>query len=693
MSSLIETHKVRLKEMLKDGALFGDPVPTQRDASNPPSGATVNHGGELRGFYPGRFGKKSIQLERGRWFPKNSERHAKKKVTVPAHRAHSGVDIYAPYVPFPYEIPLLALADGELAYSFWTQNYNKIGSQAVLFLKDSAVFGARYYRFIYGHLNRFRPINPVTWAKGIPSTRYVTPGARILVKQGDVIGYIGISGNANTKGEATTLQSPAGVSACHIHLMLTRNDNDGTNKVLYDPTSVLGFGVDMVALRDGSSDPDDIEAVLKSNQKPTPSQLARPPAARWKSENNNRDSYGTPKYNGTTLKMAGETKAQGIVIPAKKRVSRRRPNVPPWPFHGLNLDQHHLLNATVKAYEVVKRGLTGSVGPYTNALLDVQDGELKSVVAGQPEKRVGGVLATVTTQDMQKRVGVTLADLNARAIAAADPAKFNSADRAARVTAALLHLIEGQYALMGGPGYEGPGTGDKKYAQGLVTSGVGVQGQLVGVASVGEREATTNYTPELALGYLHLTWKAKDATSRPEYAAISAGFGSGSGREATFSAQTAINLKSKWDAAADGTPEKKAYEALYDYCVELVLAHMNVRSVIDHAISKRTRLIGSQATQQVDWERFCAKVASATRAQHAVAEIYRKPEINTDQWHQRLWLEIAVEALAVIKKTAKTAQKPTGKKESTETSPAQPEMRLLYSETPPPTEQQGGQGQ
>lgn len=647
--------------MLKGGKLFGESVPTQRHQDNPPSNQTIEYGGELRGFYPdsssGLLPEQAVA--KGTWFPLNSEKHDARKN---GHRVHGGIDFYAPYTPFPYEIPVLALADGEVQFVYWPNTTNPIGNQANLYLTDKGGrFGKYIYRLIYGHLNRFRPVNAVKWSKdgNKPSVLYRSTNHRTLVKQGDIIGYIGISGNADTKGEATTLISPAGVSSCHIHLQLSQTvparketkevKARKVKKYNLDPTPLLDFAIDDV--KD-----------LEDPKKPA----KRPPAADWKTRNQGSEFRGEAKYVGTELKIASNSeKNSGITIPARKRVHPRKPNIAPWPFHGLNLDQYSLLTISRTAYRQIVKGLTGTIGPFTKLVLATQKTAFSPVSANESKTRVAS----------------SLQDLHTRALDAADPAEATNPHRAARVTAALMLLIEGQYALMGGLGFEVPGTQKSKYRSAFVRSGVGVQGRLYGMASVGKRDAVTNNTPELAIGYLHETWKAGKPGEKPVYAAFSVGFGSGSSQEATFNLAAVGSIQTVIDDTATPPQLKTALEKLHEYCLELVFCHIKLVATVGYAIRFRNRLVGTGDVSEAAWEQFCERVSEVADKQRKNANRYLAVGV-TDKARQLLWLEIAKANLEIINITRKIARKPGRKQNSKETIAAQPDLRLLYSEVP-----------
>lgn len=642
MTTTINQHMDLLKGLFEKGRLFGDPIPTQRKTTN------TEYGGELRGFYPWRDDKKKGEeapkptVDKGVWFPLNSGKHDH---AADGHRSHAGIDVYAPYAPFPYEIPVLALADGEVEFVFVHDTANGMGNQANLHLFHEG-FGGHIYRLIYGHLNRFIPGHRVTWPEGQrdPQVIHLPARTRIPVKQGDVIGFVGISGNANSVGEATTRQSPAGVASGHVHLQLSQSIPTGdrppagtqepprTQRTL-NLEPVLPFKLDQM----GDALPDNEVTG------------GRPAAIRWKRLNQGHASYWKPRYEGRLLKPLGDGSVSTLAIQPTKRANPKLPNLAPWPFHGLRLDDEALLKGASAAYGRIITGLTGGIGPFTKAVLEAQGAAL----AKDPERAT--------------RVASTLDDLHDRAKAPADRTKGNDDHRAARATAALLHLLEGLYTLMGGPGFEEPALRQAVRAGRWVSSGAGVGGILSGVASVGPR-SDKGATPFLSAGYIHLAGKI--ASGAKVYPAISVGFGAGSAREATFARATSKNVTGSGGASS---------EALAAYCDGVVRSGERLHQLIGMTIKAHQRLIGDDTGP---WEGFCRAVNLVANEQRTAAEHYFNQSVD-DAARQRLWRQVATDAKAVIDASEQFARKPIGKQKSEEDERAMPELRLIYSETPP----------
>lgn len=155
--------------------------------------------GELRGAFGDR------------WKPAKSLFGAVRQ-TSEGQRRHNGVDIYAPAVPLPAGTRVIASVAGMLTFKPRSDN-NSLGNSAMI----SFAFEGRQYRFIYGHLAAF---------EGTP--RNVSPG--------DLIGYVGCSGNADHDGLCSG-KNKCGLSTGHVHLMLA-NDSD---EKFVDPLPALGW--------------------------------------------------------------------------------------------------------------------------------------------------------------------------------------------------------------------------------------------------------------------------------------------------------------------------------------------------------------------------------------------------------------------------------------------------------------------
>lgn len=173
--------------------------PTQLSAT-----PVADYGGELRGYYPGDKDKET-KLYKGTWKPHSSSR-------VGRGGAHNGADIFTGYAPYPLETPILAATDGTLVNMSDAENPNDAGNRVGI----STSIGDDRIDFRYGHLSRFaRP-----------------PG---LVEKGDLIGYAGCSGNADTAGECSE-EGPCGLTSCHVHLITAQNGDFSSTP---DPVRML----------------------------------------------------------------------------------------------------------------------------------------------------------------------------------------------------------------------------------------------------------------------------------------------------------------------------------------------------------------------------------------------------------------------------------------------------------------------
>lgn len=138
-----------------------------------------NYDGEYRGFYPnGNI-----------WKPKSSHYLGRS-----SSHPHRGIDIYAPYAPHPLETPVCAVVEGTVYFRNNLIEPQQLGNRAELKFGDNLE-----KLFSYGHLSRF---------EGRDGRK---------VKAGDIIGYAGCSGNANTAGECSKC-GVCNINSGHVHL-------------------------------------------------------------------------------------------------------------------------------------------------------------------------------------------------------------------------------------------------------------------------------------------------------------------------------------------------------------------------------------------------------------------------------------------------------------------------------------------
>ncbi|MGR5550682.1 M23 family metallopeptidase [Vibrio sp. DNB22_12_1] len=181
-------------------SLFEGSYPTQRKAE-----ALKGYAGEYRGYYPPSGGLN--------WRPKSSQRGGRNG------GKHNGVDIYTGYGPFPVDTPILSATDGKLTLMFDDQKPNDLGNRAAIVTNVNG----KELHFRYGHLSRF--------ARGSGE-----------VKKGEIIGYAGCTGNADTKGECSE-DGPCGITSCHVHLTVAINGSF-TKENTPDPIPILGWKLD-----------------------------------------------------------------------------------------------------------------------------------------------------------------------------------------------------------------------------------------------------------------------------------------------------------------------------------------------------------------------------------------------------------------------------------------------------------------
>ena len=159
--------------------------------------------GEYRGYYPDNTDNAT-----GYWKPRSSTYQGR------TGGAHNGVDIYTGYGPFPRETPIYAVTDGRFIPMYDSDRPDRSGNRAAI----QTALGNDTVHFRYGHFARF-------------------VGASRNVEKGDLIGFAGCSGNADTKGECSQVQN-CNLTSCHVHLIAWVN-NFSSGKV--DPSEILDW--------------------------------------------------------------------------------------------------------------------------------------------------------------------------------------------------------------------------------------------------------------------------------------------------------------------------------------------------------------------------------------------------------------------------------------------------------------------
>jgi|GEM_PF-4431060 len=182
-------------------------------------GQQATYYGEIRGYYPSG---------NGYFQPWNSTFHASsyRHTTEPniRHRKHKGFDLYAPYLPWPLEVPVYALVNGKLSQRSQHSKWNSLGNRADLIFTVEVGNQKHEVVLSYGHLARFAPV---------PEGRRSYSATFFDVQAGDLIGFIGKSGNADRDNESSGKELEFGVNAAHIHISVR------TAGTTHDPYPIL----------------------------------------------------------------------------------------------------------------------------------------------------------------------------------------------------------------------------------------------------------------------------------------------------------------------------------------------------------------------------------------------------------------------------------------------------------------------
>lgn len=175
-------------------SVFDTPLYPTQDGTSLPGKA-----GELRGIYgkPGEL----------KWHPEWSRYRAVRD----GGNVHWGVDIYAPVGQ-----PLIAVVAGELSFASQASGLG-------LYARLAFVVDGKRYTFHYGHLSR-------------------QSGADRSVPRGEVIGFVGCSGNADYSGTCSALVPGKSFSSSHVHFALLPPQPSNTVKRA-NPLSVLSWDI------------------------------------------------------------------------------------------------------------------------------------------------------------------------------------------------------------------------------------------------------------------------------------------------------------------------------------------------------------------------------------------------------------------------------------------------------------------
>ncbi len=262
--------------MDREDTLFelGDRLyPVQTDAE-----PNEKFAGEYRGFYP------TDSMGNGNWKPKSSRFKGRSK------GRHNGVDIYTGFARFPRETPMLAAASGTLIHLRDDQAPDDLGNRAEL----TTTSGKEKVIFQHGHFARIH-------------------GPPRKVTKGDVIGFSGCSGNANTLGECTTPEE-CNITSCHVHLSEWMNTISGSNSV--NPPKVLGCELDFASVNSETN------------------------CSAWK---------GKPSVPPDNPRAESTLNAATLDEWRRSRRNRRVP--PPEPFDHVHFDDTKFIRSAVRAYE------------------------------------------------------------------------------------------------------------------------------------------------------------------------------------------------------------------------------------------------------------------------------------------------------------------------------------------------------
>jgi murein DD-endopeptidase MepM/ murein hydrolase activator NlpD len=453
--------------------------------------------GEIRGYYPAGGGY---------FQPWNSTFHAASfqdpnEKTI-RHRKHKGFDLYAHYLPWPLEIPVYALVNGELSQRSQHSNWNSLGNRVDL--SFSVTVGGKAHAIVlsYGHLARFAPV---------PEGRKMREATIFEVKAGDLIGFIGKSGNADRDRESSKKELEFGVNAGHIHIGVR------TGSTPHDPYPILnkrfGYHPDRDELfPDNPGDP----------KKSKGRQYSRSDFANMRL----RPESDLPYIKDFSAGFDTGTRP-GMRIAEQPKSEKKTPSRVPFPgvYRAIETNNTRHLSATQKAYELAKARLesdkTSDVEHVRYALFGPKTGEPPS----EPWFK-----AYLENQDPAVW-GDTLGDSLDRAKShAARMAEVPSGSRAPYVAAMLLSLHEAIWILMFGPLVSGL-CRQWAFAQDGAEpqTGIGIRGQVM----------ATRY---------HETVGALHVASLKGTSVFSVTCGSGSLRHATFPAPSIFENKDGIDA-------------------------------------------------------------------------------------------------------------------------------------------------
>lgn len=434
--------------------------------------------GEARGFYP-KHGSNNLQL--GTFYPWNSfvnhERYNNENPRQPGDgRTHFGIDIYAPYFPFPFEVPIHAIAPGRLLHQtfFSDLTWTLIDKDKKLYERRPQALGNRISQTVkldpksrkkdvvvsYGHLSRF------AGSDHDPRDR----PERREVAAGELIGFAGKTGNAEHHGECSTRQTPFNINAGHVHLSL-RGSLKSTSLLEVLPRPIA-FHPDQMLLHGHKGKPK-VETIWLEK-------TTRIKKDDWGEKRPKlRETMPTPRIAPALIDFVGQHPPPRAPVKGAGKVLRRGRYAVP--FQWLDVDSTAKLKITRKAYAQIADRLADDDGKYL----------------AKAEARWMAHLATAAEDTLDTtRWDETAQALAVRAVARITKAKLQPDTgqpipaQGAHPIIALMHLLEAQYILMGGVAIEA--LNSDKYSNQQTAKpadwvrqpicGIGVHGKLYALA-------------------------------------------------------------------------------------------------------------------------------------------------------------------------------------------------------------------
>lgn len=498
---------------------FGNPTWYPLQFASAASGES-NHGadatekradyyGEIRAFYPDS-GAGYVQ-------PWNSMFHTRVvwEANVPSgqppmhHRKHRGLDLYAPYHPYPFEIPVYAIIDGQLEQRSQYSRWNSLGNRADITFSIKVAGKDHKYVLSYGHLSRFAPV---------PENRRTKYATAFSIKAGELIGYIGKSGNADRSLESSSRKLAFRMNSAHIHLSVRRTVGEVTTT--YDPLPLLK---DRFAYRPSKDElfpgGDLVEREAKGRHFATASFAGRL-----------RTKMPQIKPVEVTLQSGEEA---GIRVNAQTPGENGKvPSRVPFPgiFRTIDTNNSRHLRATAKAYEFAHKRLKSKSSP------DQYYIRYAMVGPPLPQPRYNHdyevpYLFNYLNNYSRTVWGDTLDDYAERAKDHASKMVSTVDGKRAWHLCASLHILhEALWVLMLGPAYQAFGRQWAPASKGEPQTGIGLRGRVL----------ATQFQESVAA--LHISSIPRKTTGEA-VKVYSVTFGSGGLRHATLPSAKALDAE------------------------------------------------------------------------------------------------------------------------------------------------------